>query len=91
VSEEATELVSLIPVIGSSNVGIIGDDEVVLSNLVLQVRDGRAEAALGDLGEGSGSQELLIILILEHRLELRSHCHAHLADFTLLMSMILWL
>ena len=37
--EEAAELVSFIPIVGGSDVGIIGHDIVVLSHLVLHLRN----------------------------------------------------
>jgi hypothetical protein len=86
VSEEAAELVSLITIVGGTDVSVIGDHEVVLSLLVLQVRDRGSKAILGHLGQGSRSQEFFILLILKHSLELRSHGHAHLADFTLVQN-----
>jgi hypothetical protein len=83
VSEEATKLVSLISIVSRSDVSIVCHNEMVLSHLVLQMRDSGSVATLRYFGKSSRSQECLIFLILEHRLELRSHGHAHLIDFTL--------
>ena len=81
--EEATKLVSFIPIVGGSDVGIIGHDKVVLSQLVLHLRDDGSVAGFGDLGECCSLQELVIFLILEHSLELRSHSHTHFVNFSL--------
>lgn len=81
--EEATKLVSFIPIVGGSDVGIIGHDKVVLSQLVLHLRDDGSVAGFGDLGECCSLQELVIFLILEHSLELRSHSHTHFVNLSL--------
>ena len=81
--EEAAELVSFIPIVGGSNVGIIGHDIVVLSHLVLHLRDDRSVAGFGDLGECGSLQELVIFLILEHSLKLGSHGHTHFVNLSL--------
>ena len=67
---EATELVPLVPVVGRANVGIIGNHEVVLSNLVLHLRDYGAGILLGNLRQLGSLQELFVILLLKHGLEL---------------------
>jgi len=70
VSVEAAKLVSLVPIVGRADVCIIGYDEVILSHLVLHLGDNWARVALGNLGQLSCLQELIIILLLEHGLEL---------------------
>ena len=81
--EEATELVSFISIVGGSDVSIIGHDIVVLSQLVLLVRDDWSVAGFGDPGECGSFQELIIFLILEHSLELGSHGHTHFVNLSL--------
>ncbi len=81
--EEAAELVSFIPIVGGSDVSIIGHDIVVLSQLVLLVRHDGSVAEFGDSGECGSFQELLIFLILEHCLELGSHGHTHFVNLSL--------
>lgn len=53
VSEETTELVSLIPVVSRSNVSIVRHDEVVLPLLIFQVRHNGTLEGLGDLRKTS--------------------------------------
>jgi hypothetical protein len=83
VGEEAAELVSFVPIVGGSDVGIIGHDIVVLSHLVLHLRDYGSVAGFGDLGECCSLKELVIFLILEHSLELGSHGHTHFVNLSL--------
>lgn len=80
---ETSEGVSLIPIVSGADVCIICDDEVILSDLILYLRDDGAGILLGNLGQLSSLQELFIVLLFEHGLELGSHCDAHLIDFTL--------
>lgn len=82
-SVEASEGVSLIPIVCGANVSIICDDEMILSDLILYLRDDWAGILLGNLRQLSGLQELLIVLFLKHGLELGSHGNAHLIYFTL--------
>lgn len=82
-SVEATKLISLVPIVGGADVGIIGDHKVVLSHLVLHLRDYGARILLGNLGKLSSFQKIFIILLLKHSLELRSHGNAHLINLAL--------
>jgi hypothetical protein len=83
VGEEAAELVSFIPIVGGSDVGIIGHDKVILSQLVLHLRDNGSVAGFGDFGECCSLQELAIFLVLEHSLELGSHGDTHFVNLSL--------
>jgi hypothetical protein len=64
VSEEAAKFVSLIAIIGGSDMSIISHDKMVLSQLVLLVGNHWTKAIFGNLGKSGCSQELLIFLIL---------------------------
>lgn len=85
---EASERVSLIPVVCGADVCIICDDEVILSDLILYLRDNWAWVGLWNLGQMSSLQELVVILLFKHGLELGSHGNAHLVDFTLYCKLI---
>jgi hypothetical protein len=63
-SVEATKLISLVSVVGGANVGVIGDHKVVLSHLVLHLRNYGTGILLGDLGQLSSFQKIFIILLL---------------------------
>jgi len=64
VSVEATKLISLVSIVGGANVGVIGDHKVVLSHLVLHLRNYGTGILLGDLGQLSSFQKIFIILLL---------------------------
>jgi hypothetical protein len=64
VSVEAAKLVSLVPIVGRADVCIIGYDEVILSHLVLHLRNYGTGILLGDLGQLSSFQKIFIILLL---------------------------
>lgn len=83
VSIETTEGISLEAIIGCANVGIVCHHEMVLAHLVSYLGDHRAVVALGELREVGSLEEIFVALDGDHIVELRSKCHAHLADLTL--------
>lgn len=70
VSIEASKLISLIPIVCGADMGIIGDHKVVLSYLVLHLIDYWARVSLGNLRQVGSLQKFVIVLLLEHSLEL---------------------
>lgn len=83
-SIETSESISLIAIVSGADVGIICDDEVILSDLILYLRDNWTGILFGNLWQLCCLQEFFIILFSKHGLKLRSHGNAHLIDFTLM-------
>mgnify|MGYP006999134069 CR=1 FL=1 len=81
---ESAKCISLIAIVCGADVSVICHHEVILSHLILNLRDYWARVLFGNLWQLGCLQELFIILLSKHRLELRSHGNAHLIDFTLL-------
>ena len=81
---ETSECVSLITIVCGADMSIICDDEMILSDLILYLRDDWTGILFRNLRQLSSLQEIFIILFSKHGLKLRSHGNAHLIDFTLM-------
>ncbi len=65
-SVEATKSISLVPIVGGSDVGIIGDHKVILADLVWNLSDQGTMVALRYLGKTGLFQKSVVVLSLNH-------------------------
>lgn len=81
---EAAKSISLEAIVGGADVSIIRDDEVVLSLLVHELSNHWPAIGFGELWQVSGLQEFFILLHLNHVVESRTECLAHLGNLSLM-------
>jgi len=83
VSVESTESISLKPIIGWSAMSIIRHNKMVLSHLVVLLRNNWAIVCFRQFWKLSSLKELIILLHFYHVMELLSECSTHFVDFSL--------
>jgi hypothetical protein len=83
VSIEATKSVSLEAIVSGSDVRIIGNNEMVLADLVLDLGNHRAIVGFRELRQLSGLEEFLVVLDRDHIMQFAPESDAHFIDLTL--------
>ena len=80
---EAPESVSLVAVVGWTDVRLICDHEVILPDVVSNLSGHRPIVCLRQPGEPRSLEEGLVLLVVHHVAKFSSQSDAHLIYFTL--------